>query len=85
MPRLILIATHADSSRTPRTSQGEYQSEQAQRLAQTLAKTYSASFHFHSSVIIIDAHAVNSPGIKSIKNCLYDIKTKVTQVRRRTF
>uniref|UniRef100_A0A1B6DYK5 Roc domain-containing protein n=2 Tax=Clastoptera arizonana TaxID=38151 RepID=A0A1B6DYK5_9HEMI len=79
MPRVVLIATHADTSRTPRSSQGEYQNEQVQQLAQSLAKTYAATFHFHSSVIIIDAHAANSAGIKAIKNCLSEIKSKMVQ------
>jgi hypothetical protein len=75
------VATHPDTSRVPRTSQGNYISSQAERLLTQLTDNFGEVFELHQQVLIVDAHLSSSPGIRVIKSYLADAKQKVLQVR----
>ncbi|XP_033608089.1 death-associated protein kinase dapk-1 isoform X3 [Cryptotermes secundus] len=76
---VLLVATHPDTSRVPRTSQGNYISSQAERLLKQLTDKFGAVFELHQQVLIVDAHLSSSPGIRAIKSYLADAKQKVLQ------
>ena len=80
MARVLLVGTHPDTSRTPRTLQGLYVSSQAERLLNQLMDKYGSLFDLHDEILIVDAHVANSPGIKAIKTYLSEAKHKVVQV-----
>ncbi|XP_069694753.1 death-associated protein kinase 1-like isoform X2 [Periplaneta americana] len=77
--RVLLVATHPDTSRTPRTPQGNYISSQAERLLAQLHDKFGTSFEIHQQVLVVDAHVANSPGIRAVKSYLTDAKQKVLQ------
>ncbi|KAJ9574049.1 hypothetical protein L9F63_008575, partial [Diploptera punctata] len=77
--RVLLVATHPDTSRTPRTPQGQYVSSQAERLLSQLTDKYGTLFELHDQILIVDAHVASSPGIKAVKSYLSDAKHKVLQ------
>ncbi|PSN41147.1 hypothetical protein C0J52_05197 [Blattella germanica] len=77
--RVLLVATHPDTSRTPRTPQGNYISSQAERLLAQLIDKYGTLFDLHQQILVVDAHVSNSPGIKAVKSYLADEKQKVLQ------
>lgn len=81
MARVLLVATHPDTSRTPRTPQGNYISCQAERLLTQLSDRFGTQFQIHQQVLVVDAHVSNSPGIRAIKSYLADAKQKVLQVQ----
>lgn len=78
--KVLLVATHPDTSRTPRTLQGNYISTQAERLLTQLTDKFGALFDIHQQVLIVDAHLSNSPGMRAIKSYLADAREKVLQV-----
>ena len=80
MAKVLLVATHPDTSRTPRTLQGNYISTQAERLLTQLTDKFGALFDIHQQVLIVDAHLSNSPGMRAIKSYLADAREKVLQV-----
>jgi hypothetical protein len=77
---VLLVATHPDTSRIPRTPQGNYISSQAERLLTQLKDKFGTLFKLHQQVLVVDAHVSNSPGMKAIKSYLADAKQKVLQV-----
>jgi hypothetical protein len=77
---VLLVATHPDTSRVPRTSQGNYISSQAERLLTQLNDKFGSIFELHQQVIIVDAHLSSSPGIRAIKSYVANVKQKVLQV-----
>ena len=78
--KVLLVATHPDTSRTPRTLQGNYISSQAERLLTQLTEKFGALFDIHQQILIVDAHLSNSPGMRAIKSYLADAREKVLQV-----
>jgi hypothetical protein len=78
--KVLLVATHPDTSRTSRTLQGNYISSQAERLLTQLTEKFGALFDIHQQVLIVDAHLSNSPGMRAIKSYLADTREKVLQV-----
>jgi hypothetical protein len=80
MAKVLLVATHPDTSRTPRTLQGIYFSSQAERLLTQLTEKFGAFFDIHQEVLVVDAHLSNSPGIRAVKSYLADARDKVLQV-----
>lgn len=80
MAPVLLVATHPDTSRVPRTSQGNYISTQAERLLTQLTDKFGSIFEIHQQVLVVDAHLSSSPGIRAIKSYLADAKQKVLQV-----
>jgi hypothetical protein len=78
--RVLLVATHPDTSRIPRTPQGNYICSQTERLLTQLIDRFGTQFELHQQVLIVDAHVSNSPGIRAIKSYLADAKQKVLQV-----
>lgn len=78
--KVLLVATHPDTSRTSRTLQGNYISSQAERLLTQLTDKFGALFDIHQQVLIVDAHLSNSPGMRAIKSYLADAREKVLQV-----
>jgi hypothetical protein len=79
--KVLLVATHPDTSRTPRTLQGNYISSQAQRLLTQLTDKFGSLFDIHQQVLVVDAHISNSSGMRAIKSYLADAREKVLQVR----
>ena len=77
---VLLVATHPDTSRTPRTSQGHYISSQTERLLSQLTDKFGTLFEIYNRILIVDAHVANSPGIKAVKSYLTDAKYRVLQV-----
>ncbi|KAL1139815.1 hypothetical protein AAG570_006792 [Ranatra chinensis] len=78
-PRVILVGTHADATRAPRQSNGDYISPQAISLVKKLRSTFSAFFDIHPTPIVVDAHVPNSYGIKLLKTTFGDLKNSVWQ------
>jgi hypothetical protein len=78
--RVLLVATHPDTSRVPRTPQGNYICSQTERLLTQLSDRFGTQFDLHHQVLVVDAHVSNSPGIRTIKSYLADAKQKVLQV-----
>lgn len=78
--KVLFVATHPDTSRTPRTLQGNYISSQAERLLTQLTDKFGALFDIHQQVLIVDAHLSNSPGMRAVKSYLADAREKVLQV-----
>lgn len=80
MAQILLVATHPDTSRIPRTPQGNYICSQTERLLTQLIGKFGTRFELHQQVLIVDAHVSNSPGIRAIKSYLADAKQKILQV-----
>ena len=78
--KVLLVATHPDTARTPRTLQGNYISSQAERLLTQLTDKFGALFDIYQQILIVDAHLSNSPGMRAIKSYLADAREKVLQV-----
>ncbi|XP_068081595.1 death-associated protein kinase 1 [Anabrus simplex] len=77
--QVVLVATHPDTTRTPRTAQGAYISSQSERLLRQLNDRFGTLFELHQQVLVVDAHVPASPGMKAIKTYLADGKHKVLQ------
>ncbi|XP_075209802.1 death-associated protein kinase 1-like [Lycorma delicatula] len=77
---VMLVGTHADKTRLGRNSHGEYCSLQAQVLVKQLREKFSATFEIYPTVVLLDAQAAHSTGIKQLKTCLSSIKSKLIQV-----
>lgn len=77
---VMLVGTHADRTRLGRNSHGEYCSLQVQTLVEQLQEKFSATFEIHPTVVILDAQAAHSTGIKQLKISLSSIRAKLIQV-----
>ncbi|KAK7866658.1 hypothetical protein R5R35_000274 [Gryllus longicercus] len=82
--RVLLVATHADSTRTPRTASGAYVSSQAERVLEQVRERFGTLFDIHDHVTVVDSHVPAGPGIKAIKNYLAEGKRQVLQEVPRT-
>jgi hypothetical protein len=78
--KVLLVATHPDTSRTPRSLQGHYVSSQAERLLTQLTDKFGSLFDIHQEILVLDARLSISPGIRAIKCYLADAREKVLQV-----
>lgn len=77
--RVLLVATHADSTRAPRTVSGAYVSSQAEHVLEQVRARYATVFDIHPSVVVVDAHVPAGPGMKAIKAYLSEGKRQVLQ------
>lgn len=80
MPRVILVATHADTSQTLRDQSGHYVSEQANSVCVTLRQHYATTFHINRRVVVVDSHQALSPGIRLLKSLVQTERTSIAQV-----
>ncbi|XP_054286268.1 death-associated protein kinase 1-like [Macrosteles quadrilineatus] len=79
MPRVILVATHADTSQTLRDQSGHYVSEQANSVCVTLRQHYATTFHINRRVVVVDSHQALSPGIRLLKSLVQTERTSIAQ------
>ncbi|XP_014251310.1 death-associated protein kinase 1-like isoform X2 [Cimex lectularius] len=79
MPKIILVATHADVVRAPKLTNGDFNSPQAQDLTKRLRAEFSSHFDIHPTPIVVDAHIPNSYGVKLLKSTLSELKTSMWQ------
>ncbi|BES87718.1 Death-associated protein kinase [Nesidiocoris tenuis] len=79
MPRVLLVATHADAVRAPKLTTGEFNSPHAVALTKKLRAEFSPFFDIHPTPVIVDAHVPNSCGVKQLKTILSDLKTSLLQ------
>lgn len=80
MPRVILVATHADAAQTPRDHGGHYVSDQADSVCATLSHHYATTFHINRRVVVLDSHQALSPGVRLLKTLIQAERTSIAQV-----
>ncbi|XP_071743998.1 death-associated protein kinase 1 isoform X5 [Lepeophtheirus salmonis] len=77
--QILLIATHPDIVQCQKnSSSGEYISPQTDTLVQKIREEFGNIFNI-GKPFIIDANAASSPGIKSLKTALSNIKQEIIE------
>ncbi|KRT78934.1 Ankyrin repeat-containing protein, partial [Oryctes borbonicus] len=77
--RIILVATHVDSTRAAKTQQGEWLSPDAQKTAETVKKLLPHTPNFIVNPIAMDCNVPASFAFKQLKSILTSIKQDCIQ------
>lgn len=78
--KVVLIATHADTSNCQRNNNSnEYVSTEAEAVLEVAQQRFRHIFDIHETVYVMDAHVVGSLAMKSLKQYMSSVRTKVVQ------